>query len=364
MKVIVDARNVTRTGIGTYTKNLVKGLLECKRLPLDIALAGKPEDIERSFGRDVKIIPLSDSIYSLREQVDTFFMELRSKGDFDLVHYLNYNKSFFSVMPYVVTVHDLIQFRFGYSSKVKQVLGKMVLQNTVKNAKAVICVSNFVRNELLDFCKIDESKVFVVYNPVPKISYSDSEEEDNFTKPFKIYVLCVGNRKPHKNFGVVVRALELLKDKYPELGLVIVGKKFEEYDYLDKLVEASQVRERVLLLEGVPYAYLSFLYKNAILTVSPSLYEGFGFVPFESLKFDTLPLISDIPVSRELFFSMDEDVFFDPHSPTDLASKIELFMNNDELRDKKKKLLSKYLDYYSFERFIDGVIEVYERCFD
>jgi glycosyltransferase involved in cell wall biosynthesis len=364
MKVIIDARNVARTGIGTYTRNLVNGLLDYKELPLDIALAGKPEDIRKFFGGDVKVISLSDSIYSLREQVDTFFMELRNKDSFDFVHYLNYSKSFFSVMPYVVTVHDLIQFRFGYSSKVKQAVGKMVLENAVRNAKAVICVSNFVKNELLNFCKVNENKVFVVHNPVPKISNRDNESEENYTKPFEIYVLCVGNRKPHKNFGVVLRSLEILKDKYPELGLVIVGKKFEKYDYLDKIVETSQIRERVLLLENIPHSYLSFLYRNAILTVSPSLYEGFGFVPFESLQFGTLPLVSNIPVSKELFFDADEDVFFDPHSPSELASKIELFINNSALREQKKRLLSKYLDYYSFDKFISGIVEVYKKHFD
>ncbi|MCX8029175.1 MAG: glycosyltransferase family 4 protein [Brevinematales bacterium] len=359
MRVLLDARSITRTGIGSYTRMLIYGLLNSDDIHL--TLMGSKESIDKFF-KNISTIETSESIYSLKEQISTFLAEKRSK-DVDLVHYVNYNKSFLSVLPYVVTIHDLIQFKFNYGSTLKNAVAKNLMKNSIEKASAVICVSENTRKELLELYPNISSRTFVVYNPalnplVSNYSYVDVKKKYGIEK----YILCVGIRKPHKNFGVVVRALGMLNKDYPNLYLVIIGKKFEVYDYLDEEIKNAGVGNRVVALDGVFYDELISFYKDAEITVLSSLAEGFGLVPFESIQQGTLPLVSDIPVMRELFFEENE-IFFDPYSAESLSAKLSYFLEKPYERKNLVKKLGKYLSIYSFERFITETKNIYQKVF-
>lgn len=358
MKVVLDGRSINRTGIGTYTKMLIFGLKEMESIYLKVI--GDEKEIKSLFG-DLEVIRTSNSIYSLREQVSTLLAEIKS-NDADLVHYTNYNKSLFSVKPYIVTIHDLIQFKFEYGSKIKRKVAEVLLKNAVINARAVICVSNSTKNDLLELVpNLDNSRVYLVYNSstnplAKKVKYVDVKSKYGLGD----FLLCVGTRKRHKNLSLPVKALEILSSRFPKLKLVLVAKRFDRYDYLDEAIESSKVKDRIIVLENISYEEVISLYREAIVVVLPSFDEGFGLVPFEAISNDTLPLVSDIPVMRELFFE-EKDIFFDPYSPDSLADKLETFLNDSEKRESILSRLKKYTNIYSFERFIDETVNVYRK---
>ncbi|MGC8869567.1 MAG: glycosyltransferase family 4 protein [Brevinematia bacterium] len=353
MKVLVDGRSIDRTGIGTYTKLLLKGILPKLE---KVYLMGS--FIEKPF-EGVNIIHTSNSIYSIEEQINTFIAELKVKNEVDLVHYVNYNKSILSVLPFVITIHDLIQFKFSYSSGLKRKIGETILKSSLKHSSAIICVSNSTKNDLLDLFGVDENKVFVVYNPALN-PFSKEVREVNVKEKYNLgkYILSVGNRKKHKNLSFLIDSMELISKQFPELSLVIIGKRFDEEDEVDFALRRSSVKDKILVLENVSYEELVSFYKNAEIVLVPSLYEGFGLVPFEGINFGTLPLVSDIKTFRELFFE-DNDFFFDPYSTESLVRKIEDFYNYEKRKTKIEKL-KKYLDIYSYDRFINDTFKVYE----
>lgn len=358
MNVLLDARSVSRTGIGTYTRMLIYGLLNQKKI--NLLLMGEPEELSWVKGK-VRIVPTTNSIYSVWEQFSTAVAEMRAKG-IDLVHYTNYNKSLVSRHKYIITLHDLIQFKFNYGGRVKATIARALLYNSLMNASGIICVSHSTRNSLMSmFPEIDQNKVFVVHNPALNpiarlCEYTKPKEKYNLSR----YILYVGNRKPHKNLKVLVRAFKLLTDSFPDLRLVIVGRKFEKIDEVDVEISKTNLVGKIICLENITYDEVTSLYKDADLTVLPSVDEGFGLVPFESIAQGTLPLVSDIPVMRELFFK-EEEIFFDPNSPEDLATKISVFLQSEAKRDELVKKLYNYLEVYSFERFIESTVAVYEK---
>lgn len=358
MKLLLDGRSINRTGIGTYTKMLVYGL---SKTNIELLLMGNKKEIN-SYDKSLKIINVSNSIYSLKEQFSTFFGEILSKG-VDIVHYTNYNKSIFSIYPFVVTIHDLIQFKFDYGNNVKRKIAKILLEQVLNSANSIICVSKSTADDLVEiFPYFDRNKVKVVYNPainplVKKVSYVDVKSKYGIPR----YILTVGNRKPHKNLGLVVKSFEIVSKVFPDLYLVLIAKRFEKNDYLDKILSNVSIPDRVLVFENLNYDEVISFYKNADITVLPSLYEGFGLVPFESIQNDTLPLVSDIKVMRELFFD-ESEIFFDPYDPVSLAEKLEKFLTSHYERERVLKNLKKYLEIYSFENFIQGTIEVYKSC--
>ncbi|MCS7298337.1 MAG: glycosyltransferase family 1 protein [Spirochaetia bacterium] len=358
MKILLDGRSINRTGIGTYTKMLIFGLKE--REDIHLKIIGDEKEINSSF-RDLEVVRTSNSIYSLEEQISTLLAEIMS-NDADIVHYTNYNKSLFSVKPYIITIHDLIQFKFEYGSKLKRKVAEALLKNAVINARAVICVSNSTKNDLLELIpNLDHSKVHLVYNSstnplAGKVEYVDVKSKYGLDE----FLLCVGIRKKHKNLSLPVKALEILSSRFPKLKLVLVAKRFDKYDFLDETIESSKVKDRIIVLENIPYEEIVSLYRETIIVILPSFDEGFGLVPFEAISNDTLPLVSNIPVMRELFFE-EEDIFFDPYSPENLADKLETFLNDSGKRESTLSRLKKYTNIYSFERFIDETVNVYRK---
>lgn len=73
---------------------------------------------------------------------------------------------------------------------------------------------------------------------------------------------------------------------------------------------------------------------RAELLIQPSAYEGFGLPPLEALCLGTKPVVSDIPVFREVYDGLDV-TFFKAGDAADLKEKI-LGAAEKSVRRKKK----------------------------
>jgi glycosyltransferase involved in cell wall biosynthesis len=131
-------------------------------------------------------------------------------------------------------------------------------------------------------------------------------------------VLCVAAKRPHKNQGLLLRALEHLA---PDVVVVLAGHA-EPYE--DELrVEAARlgVQERVRFLEFVPDAELEGLWRLAECAAFPTLGEGFGLPVLEAMARGVPVACSDLPVLREV--GGDVPHYFTPNDPAAAASAIE-----------------------------------------
>ena len=105
------------------------------------------------------------------------------------------------------------------------------------------------------------------------------------------FLFNLGTALQRKNRLFVFRVLHELVGRGWEGGLVLAGGDVpwgssvpDEERFLDR---APHLRERVIRLGAVSEAHKRTLYRDAALTLFPSFYEGFGFVPFESAAFGT-----------------------------------------------------------------------------
>lgn len=174
-------------------------------------------------------------------------------------------------VPSVTTVHD-----FTYENFVggpRRWLHAWQKNESIKKSDAVICISENTAKDLMRHCKVDESKVRIVYNGVSS-DYQPLSDYDLTTNQ----VLFVGSRAAHKNFWAAVNAIS----QCLSLELTVVGGgKFTE-------------KERIRLEEMLPGRYrhmghlsnsqLNYIYNSSYCLLYPSSYEGFGIPIVEAMR--------------------------------------------------------------------------------
>ncbi|EAO4115980.1 glycosyltransferase family 1 protein, partial [Salmonella enterica] len=173
-------------------------------------------------------------------------------------------------------------------------------------------------------------KIVTVYNGVSSLFNAD-------VKPLNLgykYLLCVGNRKTHKNEKCVISAFAKA-DIDPSIKLVFTGNPCND---LEKLIIQHGLSERVKFFGFVSEKDLPSLYKGSLGLVFPSLYEGFGLPVVEGMA-------CGIPVLTSLTSSLpevagDAAILVDPLSEDAITKGISSLINDSELR---KHLIQKGL---------------------
>jgi len=110
------------------------------------------------------------------------------------------------------------------------------------------------------------------------------------------FVLSVSTIQARKNFDLLYRLWRRFAEQnLPGLPkLVIVGRKgFGSGDLLWQIAHDPLVRDSIVLLHGASDGELSWLYRNCLWTLYPSLYEGWGLPISESLAHGKLCLASN-----------------------------------------------------------------------
>jgi glycosyltransferase involved in cell wall biosynthesis len=119
--------------------------------------------------------------------------------------------------------------------------------------------------------------------------------------------------EPRKNLDTLLAAFALVREKRPELRMVIAGAA----GWGGRAVEG----EGVHALGYVEDDELPALYRGAEAFVFPSLFEGFGIPIVEAMACATPAVVSSHPSLDEA--SGDAAVRADPRSPESIVSAIE-----------------------------------------
>ena len=98
------------------------------------------------------------------------------------------------------------------------------------------------------------------------------------------YILSVGTIEARKNHALLYYVYKLAKSRGIVLPtLVVVGRKgWRANDIYELITEDPDTRESIVILTDVSDDELSWLYQNALFSVYPSFYEGWGLPVAES----------------------------------------------------------------------------------
>ena len=202
-----------------------------------------------------------------------------------MVHHFGGTVPWVGIRPAIVTIHDLQPLdcprRFGL---IKRLYLKTMLPWSVRRAEAIVTVSEFCRSRLVERLGVDAQQVAVL--PAPVDASSGAAEMPlaaavpDLSHPFVLYPAVA---YPHKNHEVLLRALARLAADGVDVELVATGAPGPRDAKLDQLAVDLEVGTRWHRLGRVPRPVLDGLFRQAVATVFPSKYEGYGLPVVEAM---------------------------------------------------------------------------------
>jgi len=231
----------------------------------------------------------------IREQLELPF-KVRKSG-VDVLWSAGYTAPFFSACPQAVTIHDMQYKRHPEDlSFLARCVSDVLIRMACLRCDSVIAVSQFTKNEIIEFSSVRKDSVFVIHEGVDPFFQKKphNKEVRSVLKellPWEVpYILCVSNTYPHKNVHMLVDAFSHIMDVIPH-NLVLVGKPRLGEKTLQISLEKAGSSLRIHRFYGLPLEKIRALYHGADLFVMPSAYEGFGLPILESMMAE-VPVIT------------------------------------------------------------------------
>jgi glycosyltransferase involved in cell wall biosynthesis len=294
VKVGVDVSPLVQTRAGTARH--VRGLLGALRgrpgLELELLSFGGPGRAS-SVVRDALWYPVGLA---------------RRARRLDVLHCTTFRGPIRAPVPTVLTVHDLAILRYPEAfPRWHRLYGTAGLRRVLRSADAVVAVSEFTKDELVELAGVPAERVRVIANGVDGTFTPDGPAAEGR------YALAVATLEPRKNLGRVVEATRLAG-----IALRVVGAR--GWGGVDVPGWVGEV----------PDAELAALYRGAHSVLYPSLYEGFGLPVLEAMACGTPVVTSRGTATEEV--AGGAAVLVDPLDAASIAAGIgEAEARRDEL---------------------------------
>ncbi len=236
----------------------------------------------------------------------------------------------------VVTTHDAAYFDGAHPhcfTTFKQRLKWRILYGALARAVDVFhTVSNFSAERLAHAFPLIRSRIRVIPNAVSPVFFEPAGPEQQdilglWQLKDKRFVLVPGGLHYRKNAELVLSAWPVLRDRIPDLTLVIAGHNHPDY-----LAAARRLGSSVVLPGFVEDHQLRALYRGAQAVWFPSQYEGFGMPVLEAMACGTPVVASNNTAIPEI--SGDAAMLVDPHSVADHVEALEAIVNDATMRAK------------------------------
>lgn len=360
--IVVDAR-IRRSSTGRYVDRLIEHLQNVDHTHRYTILT-QPDDPWQPTAENFTAVHSKYSQFSFNPLDQIGFARQLYKLKADLVHFPMNQQPVLYFKPVVTSTLDLTMLYFTRPGKtplpifwLKMAGYRFLFWYSNKKSKAIITISNYVRNDLAKNYRFTRGKTTNTYcasePPLPVKTQIPSTPVDT---PF---ILFVGAAFPHKNLEGLVKAFEILAASRPDLSLVLVGKKEYYYTKLEELAQTSPYKKRIVFTGFIADAQLKWYYEHTSAYVFPSFSEGFGLPGLEAMVHD-VPLISSNATCLPEIYG-DAAVYFDPHNTQEMAEQIEAVLSSKVLQEKLIRAGHQQVKKYSWETMAQQTAAVYQK---
>lgn len=355
MRIAVDCRMIEDSGIGNFLKNILINWVD--NVNFEFLLIGDESVINKYLPNTCKILNCNLPIFSVKEFL---FFPTNEINRCDVFFTPNYNLPLGINIPIISTIHDVVFLDNPYLvSKIGLMLRYIYLKRAYIKSRGIVTVSNFSKKRIQHYFG-RKKEIKVIYNGITK-SLENFKNKNTHKKIYDFpYIVYVGNIKRHKNLSVLIDAYKKLRKENFVPKLVIVGEINNFRTGYSQLTEEIIPNNDIYFTGKINDDDLFITIQNANALIQPSLYEGFGMPPLEALYLNTLPIISDIPVFKEIYKNTPA-IFFKTNDSADLCRLIKqhaALKNNVECN----KLISNVFNYKNSSEILIQFINQLKNC--
>lgn len=276
------------------------------------------------------------------------------------------------IRPAVVSVHDIVPclvrgdreqdtFRHG----VESAFDRLAMAG-LKRADCLVASSAYTKRTLVERLKIPVDKIRVVHLGVDHRVFKPVPIDPGFRRRYSLaeerrYILFVGAEIPRKNLARLLLAAAKVKERIPEMGLLMVGgcENGQQRRQLLERIEGLALREDVHFSGYVSEHDLVQFYNLADAFAFPSLYEGFGLPPLEAMACGTAVVCARAGALPEVVG--EAAVLVDPKDVDGLAQGIERVLEDQRFKEELSCRGLEQARKFSWERTAAETVGVYEQ---
>jgi glycosyltransferase involved in cell wall biosynthesis len=365
-------------GIGRYVSELTKYLSSHTTRPVVEYFDYSWFLLPKHFETLLSCVPVGRQ--TLRQQL-VYPLQLggwKTKG-YSLLHFpAHMDAPSWTQKPYVLTVLDLIPLILSdlyraERANVRFYFARWLELRAIRNAQALIAISECTKRDLIRVLNIPEEKIFVTPLGVDERFFEVLDKSKRYAVRDKLHVapetpiiLYIGGIDQRKNangliklFGEVVRGCREQGRDVPVLVMAGKIQNERQYPQLVNEIVRSGVSDKVILPGFVPDEELRALLQESAVFVFPSLYEGFGLPPLEAAAAG-VPVVSSNTSSLPEVLG-DSALLFDPYAPESGARLVLEILASPELARTAAESGRKRARQFTWKRTGDLTVEVYER---
>ncbi len=362
LRIGMDAKRAyhNTTGLGVYSRKIIDVLT--RYYPEINLFLFNPKKTSNYQFTHQEILPQNFITKKFHSFWRSFLISSSVKNSIDIYHGLS------AELPYnmpknikkIVTIHDLLFERYPNDySFFDRFMHRIKTKYACKAADKIIAVSEATKQDLMDFYKIKDDKIVVI-----GVSFEfENNEIPQAVAIQKPFVLCIASFMARKNQMTLIKAFEKIAEKV-DFDMILVGNpKGNYYKKVAIAIENSNYKNRIHIISHLSASEIKWLYENALFSIYPSLYEGFGIPVLESIAHNCPLLASKIKSTEEI--SENIPLFFNPNSIDDLAEKMEYIYNHLNIfKTKTQNHRVEILEKYKDDKIAKLLFEAYQNLID
>ncbi|MFZ2154423.1 MAG: glycosyltransferase family 1 protein [Candidatus Moraniibacteriota bacterium] len=374
MKIAIDIRNIgkQRTGSEVVVLELTKNILELDQeneylLLTDTdnerVLANIRKDLNLADKKNAQVVSIKASNkfiwaawamprYFRKNKIDVFHNEyivpfFVPKGVWVVTHIHDVS---FKAYPQMILKRDLFFL-------------DLLIPRSIRRSDKIIAVSQFTKEEIIKYYKVAADKIEVVFNST---NFTEEDLTEDFKKAVQTkyalpeeYILYIGTLQPRKNIPLLIEAYARIKNKIPNVKLVLAGNRnAHNFDKkIDEVLSKNNLKDEVIFSGFIDTVDKKAVYKMAKVYVFPSFYEGFGIPILEAMSQGTAVLASDIAPHREV--GIAADIYFNPNSIDNLSDMLYNICVDKEKRESLIELGLSKSKQFSWQKSAQKMLNIF-----
>lgn len=364
-------------GSETYTTRLLSGLAELASDDLHYTLFTLPQFAtahpEFAAEFDLAFAPVTGQWKSFRVAGENSWLAAQAKlKKIDLLHHAGGTMPLVHSARPVLTIHDL-QYLFypEYFTRTKLTWLRQMVPRSAEAARVILVPSEFSRRTVIERLNIDPSVVKVVPHGIsprePRGPVPDLRERYDLHGPIFLYPAAT---YPHKNHLLLLKAFKKLLPVNPSALLVLTGARAylesatakQMHARIEEEVRTLGIEDSVRRLGFVPSDDLDALYQEAVATVFPSKFEGFGAPVLEAMS-RACPVVAANATALPEVVS-DNGLLVSPDNADEWAETMARLIEDEDLRARLAKLGPERAREFTWARSAGILEEAYRHALE